>query len=521
MYKLLVADDEKIVTDSVKYIIRHNFNNVEVQIAKSGREAIEKADLFRPDFILMDIKMPGINGIAAIKEIKDRYPSTYFIVISAYEQFDFAKEAVNLGVFEYILKPLNKDILINCISKLIIFINKDREKKNTELENIERYEKAIPFLEHGFIYSILLGEDYNTRIIRYKDILRIKEKGGYTLIIEFQRKNNDNDLSFLDKNFYTKFREQLKLNKKCLVGPLMINRLVLFIPSKLDDEYTIRIESLKFSEYIVKKWSKEHNELELKIGIGSYKYLDDISISYNEALRALHNNRNMGIFHIKDLLVNETYLDEYPKIEENKMIENCLNSKSEEAIYYFKQVYKYICNKYEDKFQEGKGKFIELSFALHSKAFEKAIKENYYGNYLMDIIKAKNYKEIKHYFLERIVSLSKDIKYVEEKQINNLIKYAKVYIDKNYTDDISLEDVAKEVSLSPHYFSRLFKDETDENFIDYITRMRINNAKQLMKLNKMTIKEICFQVGYQDPNYFSRLFKKIENITPSEYIKNF
>ncbi|MFA9397039.1 MAG: response regulator [Clostridiaceae bacterium] len=520
MYKLLVADDEKIVVDSVGYIIKKNFDNIQVEFARSGREAIEKSDIFRPDFILMDIKMPGINGIDAIKEIKERYPSTYFIVISAYEQFDFAKEAVKLGVSEYILKPFNKDILISSIKKLILTIEKDRNKKNKELENIERYEKAIPFLEHGFIYSILLGEDYNTKMIKYRDILNLRAEGGYILIVEFKGKDEENYLSVLDKDFYIKFREQLKFSKKCLVGPLMLNRVVVFIPSEIKDEYTNRIESLRFCEHIINKYSKLYPDLLLKIGIGSYKSLNNVSISYSEALNALHDVKNKKIFHIKDLLINEKNYDKYPQFEESEMIEKCLNGESEESIYYFKKVYDYILKKYYDNFQEGKGKFLEVSFLLHSRAFEKGLDESYYGNYLLDIIKTKDYIEIKHYYLERIMSITKALKHVEQEQINDLIKMAKVYIDKKYKEEISLEDVAKDVSLSPHYFSRLFKDETGENFIDYITRTRIDKAKKLMKLDKMTIKEICFEVGYQDPNYFSRLFKKSENITPTEYIKN-
>src|SRR4051794_28088382 len=104
MFKILVADDENIVIESIKYIIEKNFDDVVIAgTARSGREAIEKAEALKPDLILMDIKMPGINGIDAIKEIKSSYSNALFIIISASEQFEFAKEAVNLGVFEYLL----------------------------------------------------------------------------------------------------------------------------------------------------------------------------------------------------------------------------------------------------------------------------------------------------------------------------------------------------------------------------------------------------------------------------------
>ena len=105
MLKIMVVDDESIVIESIKYIIEKNFKDIKVEcIAHSGREAIEKAEATKPDIILMDIKMPGINGIDAIKEIKGILPNAQIIIVSACEQFEYAKEAVNLGVTEYLLK---------------------------------------------------------------------------------------------------------------------------------------------------------------------------------------------------------------------------------------------------------------------------------------------------------------------------------------------------------------------------------------------------------------------------------
>ena len=107
MLKLMVVDDENIVIESIKYIVEKNFDSVVVvETARSGREAIEKAEAVKPDLIFMDIRMPGINGIDAIREIKAVYPQVEFVIISACEQFEYAKEAVNLGAVEYLLKPL-------------------------------------------------------------------------------------------------------------------------------------------------------------------------------------------------------------------------------------------------------------------------------------------------------------------------------------------------------------------------------------------------------------------------------
>ena len=94
---------------------------------------------------------------------------------------------------------------------------------------------------------------------------------------------------------------------------------------------------------------------------------------------------------------------------------------------------------------------------------------------------------------------------------------AKTYIDENYEKELTLDSVARKIAISPYYLSKLFKDEIGENFIEYLTRLRINQAKKLLEENRFSIKEICMLVGYSDPNYFSRIFKKIEGVTPTEY----
>ena len=134
MYRIMIADDEGIVIDSMKFIIEKEFGSAcEVQYAKTGRSVIELAERFRPDIAVMDIHMPGINGIEAIKEIKQFSANTIFIVMSAYDKFDYAKEAIKLGVLEYINKPMDKIKVIDVLKKAMNLIDGEREKRSNEL----------------------------------------------------------------------------------------------------------------------------------------------------------------------------------------------------------------------------------------------------------------------------------------------------------------------------------------------------------------------------------------------------
>ena len=141
-------------------------------------------------------------------------------------------------------------------------------------------------------------------------------------------------------------------------------------------------------------------------------------------------------------------------------------------------------------------------------------------SYLFNMDSIEEYLALESWCRERIVHIMRNIMELQKKKTNRVIVDAKLFIDKNFSNEITLEEVSKTVCVSPHYFSRLFKEETSENFIEYLTKVRIDRAKEFMKNSNLSIKEICFKVGFSDPNYFSHIFKKTEKLTPSEYIKN-
>ena len=161
MYRIMLADDEGIVIDSLKFIIEKEFGSeCMVEYAKTGRSVIELAENYRPDIAVMDIQMPGINGIEAMKEIKANNRNIVFIVMSAYDKFDYAKEAISLGVMEYITKPMEKTRIVAALRKAMEQIDRERERRSNDLLIREKLENVIPVIESGLIYDILLQEHF-------------------------------------------------------------------------------------------------------------------------------------------------------------------------------------------------------------------------------------------------------------------------------------------------------------------------------------------------------------------------
>ena len=514
MYKILIADDEKITLDAITFIINKNLKDIQCETARSGREAIDKSDTFNPNIIIMDIKMPGINGIEAIKAIKSKAENVYFIIISAYEQFEFAKEAVELGVIAYLLKPINKSNLIQTVQKCMAKIYGEKQKRQKDIEDMERYENMLPLIEDSFIYSIFI-EDQPESINKYKQILSIDEDGGCIIVLEFH-----SELGVYDHDFYSYVKNLMEYKCRCFTGPIVINRMVAFVPEEKGTEYEKRLNLINFSEYIIKKIKSHVNDIDVSIGIGSFKNFDELNTSYKEALRALSFTKNNEVNHIKDIERFESKCESYPQDEIKKLIYVCSIGDEEDAVSIFDKIYSSIYSKVEGSFEKLRNSIFKIIMLFYKNIDISLFNKQSYTSSISEFMKCSTSCELEAWCRNNIKDVCSDIKNEKERDTSKIIVKAKKYIYDNYDKDITLDEIAKVVSVSPYYFSRLFKEETNENYIDYLTSVRIKKAKYFMESLNMSVKEICYKIGYNDPNYFSRLFKKIEKITPTEYMKS-
>jgi two-component system response regulator YesN len=182
----MLADDEGIVIDSLRFIIEKNFGGkCVVEHATTGRSVIELAEKFKPDIAIMDIQMPGINGIEAMKEIRKTNSSVLFIVMTAYDKFNYAKEAINLGVLEYLTKPVNHTVIVSVLQKAMDIIEEDRKKRSNDLMIREKLEIVVPIIESDFIYAAISGDDLTRNESNFINLLGINEQYGMMMVMEF------------------------------------------------------------------------------------------------------------------------------------------------------------------------------------------------------------------------------------------------------------------------------------------------------------------------------------------------
>lgn len=519
MYRVLIVDDEPIALDSVEYIIKNNIKELEVSgRARTGREAIEKVFNLRPDIVLIDIKMPGINGLEAIRKIREFNREIHFIVISAYDYFDYAVDAINLGVVEYLLKPVKEAKLIEAIEKTMNAIDQRRKRISQELELKEKLEIIVPTLENGFIHSICLFEENKEELINFSHLFELEDLSGYVMAIEFGEKDgmhNKISTSVKTQNHYLDYRDILKSIYQCIVGPIMLNRLIVYVlcePSK--DSFSLKtLATRQAKDFSDRAWNTFG---EVSIGIGRcYTEVVNAKKSYREAMQALQtlSNSKDTILHIDDMI--EEYQDS-PDFEEkldqnvySKVAHGDLNSALVAFDDLFDQILKCVGN-----FEDVKDKCIVLVVGIAKRWGN--IAQDYY-KVLSKIIVSTQEDELRTIIRMYLKKVTIELTMSRQLKINSIIEKADNYLKENYTEDITLEDIARVVNLSPYYFSRFYKEASGINFIDRLINIRIDKAKYYFENTDLSLKEVSGMVGYQDPNYFSKLFKKITGYTSTEY----
>ena len=376
--------------------------------------------------------MPGINGLKAIQEIRKFIPNVYIIILSAYDYFDFAVEAVKNNVKEYILKPFTKKEIIEKIRQAIDFVLIEKEKRQNEIENQEKIYSLTSILENELSYSIINNLVESIDSETYMKYIDMDFKNAFSIIVRVKEKNNYGNVEGksykeLKPQIGDYIKEYLNRKYRTIASYKFTEDMVYFIQyNNFEDEGEIKFNIINVAVDIKRK-IKRHFDVSIKVGIGRcYKGLHQMYKSYKEAYDSVeYESQNNRIVHFDDINYNSR----------------------------------------ENKFND---------------------------------------QEIKNIDREKIA----------------LFKSVEQYITDNLKEDLDLEKVAAKFNLSSFYFSRMFKEVVGYNFSDYINTIRIGESKKLLKNQSITIKEICYNVGYSDPNYFSKVFKKYEGISPTEFKTN-
>ncbi len=528
MYRILLADDEGIVLNSMTFLIEKNFEGkFTIETAKSGRAAIEAAESFRPDIIFMDIQMPGINGIDAMKEIRTIIPGVIFIVLTAYDKFDYAKEAINLGVMEYLNKPFNQKDVVAVLQAAMDKVDDRLRRRREDLQTKERMETVMPIIENGFIYSIIFEEQIDEDIANYKDLLGINSAYGYMMVVVFGEHQQGHLMTNVvgssvkaQTTYYNKVRELIKdAFPEAIVGSVSGNRIPIFIASadskmELSERGAI-IEKCRS----LTRGLRSATDISYRIGIGGMKRIKGVSESYEEAIKALVSTEG-SVAHIDDLPISASYEESYPATLEAEIFEKLADGETDSCLVKAGEFFDWMVTGYADDIMSIKLKSLEFVLRAESLMYQSGGPTYEFSSrkeYLQQIMGAADTDSLKAWYMDKFRTAASNVSTGSKDRTHHVIKKALDYIDNNFHKDISLDELAGELGISSYYFSKLFKEEKGEGFVEYLTRRRVEEAKALLKSPEHSIKEVGVACGYSDPNYFSRIFKKATGMTPTEY----
>ncbi|QUW21537.1 response regulator [Sporosarcina sp. Marseille-Q4063] len=466
--RILIAEDELLERKAMKKFIQDNFRDMEVVgEAVNGRKAIELAKEMEPDVIFMDIKMPGINGLEAIEKIHSMRPKTKFILVSAYDTFEYAKQAMQFGIKDYILKPGKKEEIITALFRL-----KKEVLNEAKMEEEKRQSEQL--LKESFIRKLMkqpLVED----AFELKKQLYPQMKSGYFFVVT--------SVNLLEEKMIVE-----------IIGKHVLDSFIVF---KENDVVTVGVfvngSVIKADQLLIARKLQIELGDDVFIGIGHIAdSLENFPLSYREAYAAnfqLKNEKksNYG-FPQKDVNHHQDIV--------SKIVQEIEKGKRDNAIAIFKE------NEPQLTMVDKENLYIDIQTMLVKK------------NLSITTGSISTLQSNDDWAIYMNVCCNKVNEYYESKQSMTI---AKEYIMTHYGESISLEDIAELVNLSPNYFSNLFKEEFGETYIEFLTKIRMEQAKELIGKNTYSLKEISFMVGYKDPNYFSRVFKRYFHTSPKHF----
>lgn len=521
MIKVLVVDDEQIVTDAMGYILSKRQDQVVLcGTAASGREAIDQARIHYPDIVLIDIRMPGLSGIEAIEAIQSFAPETRFVIISAYEQFEYAKQALKLSVKDYLLKPINRSKVNQVIDALAAEILSERQQREHTLATVEKLRSMMPHIEMALIYSIMSPHIQSAKPETFLTFLGIQKARGYIITLEVLGYLSDKDsFSSRQENIvsqiikpetYQQIRSWIKDECTAVIGAPIGNRIVIYVPlAQKNKVYDEQLEAMNRAEAIVFNIQRRLSRL-CAAGISSVHELENLSNAYEESLKALREVKHGGIFHFSDYF-SDPLNNRVQQQEQLQLIQWIELGKAEEALALFEVLYPFL--------EKEKANCFELIVWIQRTAADAGVMEegNTQGSHYLKEAMVLNSQELYQWMILRIHSICKRIKAHRDSKCSLAVERCKQLVHDEFTGELTLENAARRLQMTPQYLSKIFKEQVGCTFIDYLTEVRLLEAKRLMSEGSYSIKEVCFKVGYADPNYFSRVFKKHMGNSPKDY----
>ncbi|WP_160687436.1 response regulator [Clostridium sp. C2-6-12] len=534
LYRIMVVDDEEEIRLGIIRKIDWESNGFEVVgDAENGKEALEKAEKLQPDVIMTDIKMPFMDGLELGKRLAESMPSTKIIVFSGCDDFEYAHQAIKINVIEYVLKPINSIELIEVLKRLKEQLDREYDEKRNLQTLYKHYVESLPVIREQFLVGAIEGRISESQWEEQAEKLDIDFKERYLSVALIHADgtltSEDNVLSIQKEtaliSISIKKIVDENMNKYCKFISFPYSDMVVVIGNFEEKEDILAF--IKGINEICKVYERIMG-FTISAGVGSV--CDNplnIRFSYRSAQSALDYSFILGTgkaIYIDDVEPDNSIQLQFDEQEERSML-NAIKISAEEEI---TEIINKLLKKIEDQllpFNKYRIYLMEIMTAIlklvqaYNLDIDEIFGENFNGYSYLETFDSIH--DAKEWFIQKAVKVNS---FIKKERINSsmlLVEKAKQYIKENYSNpDISVETLCSEIHVSPTYFSTIFKRETEMNFVNFLTSVRLEEAVKLLNTTDDKTYVIAEKVGYPEANYFSYVFKKQYGVSPSKYRKN-
>jgi len=498
--KLLIVDDEPIICQGLRHTIPWETLGIEViGEAYNGIQALELLNNNKVDIVLTDVKMPKMDGLALAKAIKRDHPNIHIVIISGYEEFDYAKKAIRLGVEDYLTKPVNIDELLGLMKQITVKIAD--KTKNTQTDKLYRFineqEELVDFgppINPKKPYRLILSQ-----LKIYGKLIEVFGKEAIMQLREHWQQKLEHALKVAGFEFISVFTQQnLFLTIVYRKSGINIS----------DDELVTLFE----------KFTTDWQEV-LPLIFAVANNQDNLRNAYKEAQISIYHaiaTKQTAVIY-SELIIAK--IDKKASTYLEKEIINALLASDEvklKAIVANWVIEAELKNEHIDQLLS-QYREIKLMVIRHLQSIGLTNPKVSQETNKLDLNYYNSYELLEEQFTRDMLKL---LMLVRENDLGKnywAIEKAKKYISEHYREDLKAKEIADLLHITPNYFSQMFKHETGKNFTEYINDLRMTKAKELLADTTNRVFEIAEQVGFKEYKYFAQVFKKMTGLTPTDY----
>ncbi|MGN8945037.1 response regulator [Bariatricus sp. HCP28S3_E4] len=530
--KVFLVEDEMVIRNGIVKSINWEKEGYRlVGEASDGELAYPMILKEKPDILLTDIKMPFMDGLELSRLVKQELPDTKILIFSGYDEFEYAKEAIRIGVTEYLLKPVSSEQLLEVMRRISKQIEQDREEREILRQYQEDMKENVERERQNFFSHVIRGEVSIGEAVKNGKKYGMDLSAGFYSIILFKifSTPEENIVSEHIWKICEKIETKVDEIPYAYYFQRGIDGWVFLLTAESKEQMEERQKNLCDC---LAEIMKNERKVEYFGGIGKpVERIRNLGQSFRDAERIFaerftrQSNQFLSGFEKMDVYKDDEFqikdLGDVGKSRE--MIEKFLNNGTKEELEEFMDTY-FIRMK-EDKLQSTlMRQYIIMDIYIVIMSFcEKIDAVNH--DYQQETEKLKStiqnmnsVSEIRSYItymLNQAIELRDSI---SKKRYADIIKAAEKMISEHYmSEEISLNSVADSVGMSPSYFSSVFSKESGKTFVEFLTETRMEKAKELLMCSALKTSEIGYEVGYKDPHYFSYIFKKTQGCSPKDY----